>query len=134
MNKTLNLSDIELLHQILAGNTKYPIARENWKNFVHNSFSFENTLAFVDFTKYGAVYNQTCIKIGLKSNIKDEMVMSTEQYEENQIDFENEVSNEKELDTWCRSICSQLIEHYVNLGAKNEINLNSDVREKCLKQ
>ena len=132
MKKDLAVSDKQLLQTILSGKTKEPISRENWINFVKSSYTVENTLVYMDMTRFVELYHQTCAKIGLSSNITDEILVFS--VIDGMICNDCYASKESELKVWSEDICTKLIEAYIKSGSKYEVKVTAKIRDECLRQ
>ena len=100
---------------------------------MNSTYTSENTLALIDFTKYIDVYDQTCSVIGIPSNINKAYVLTAMQFEKNII-FENNVKTNAELKIWSKSVCTQLIDVYIKNRADKELNIDEDIRQRCLEE
>ena len=129
--KTL-IGDRELLRNILSNKTKDPISRDIWIRFVQSTYTVENTMILLNIMKFVEVYHFTCSKIGLSSNITEEVVIFPSA--EGMMLFECTAIDENKLKDWCGDICLALIDTFIKIGSPNEINLSSKVRDDCLQQ
>ncbi len=124
------LGDGQLVSHILTGQTKFPITRENWLRFVESTYTTESTFLYLEILKFTQVYRDECIKIALNPNIDEDVL--TLQAIDGMMDYTCSISNEMELKQWSEKICSGIIDQYVKVGAKNEVNLGSKIREDCV--
>eukprot|EP00835_Amoeboradix_gromovi_P005654 NODE_554_length_6758_cov_0.359964.p2 type:complete len:291 gc:universal NODE_554_length_6758_cov_0.359964:2529-1657(-) len=124
------LSDKELLKNILSGMTKEPITRDRWMEFAKSAFTIENTNAYLEIYKFLEVYHTTCEKIGLSSNIKDDILAYPA--DPSLLTIECAATNELELKEWTSDISSKLINLYIKPTGEKQLNLRSKERDTCL--
>ena len=126
-------TDKDLLSNILLNKTKVPITRERWLEFVESSYTAENTMCYIDLLIFFEKYHSICGQIGLSSNITDEIVSIPPI--SGMIDFETSAAdNEFGLKNWSETICIKLVDKYIKVGSKKEVNLSSKIRDECLAQ
>eukprot|EP00834_Sanchytrium_tribonematis_P000894 NODE_18_length_47517_cov_0.674814.p16 type:complete len:287 gc:universal NODE_18_length_47517_cov_0.674814:4778-3918(-) len=126
------LGDKELIHKIFSGQTKEPITRQKWIQFVESTYTTECTLFYFEISKFMEVYRRECVKLKIESKL-DNNDTTVSQIKGMQ-DYQCDPKSSEDLDIWAKSICAKLVDLYILPGSRLEINIYSDIRDHCLNQ